>query len=191
VHRALFVVALIACKPGVEAGRVEVEREDGMVVLRDSMHVLELRFARSTTMIDFGAIELPEIEYPGRVALADSKGERALAFWITRLGPKRPANIQRWFDDKLSPTRLHATVISDHGAMFGEHPARLSDFVLHAKDHDAYERWVGVDVPEHDLEVVVLAWTNASTPTPEQQQWLDHVADDVRELKVSPKPAAP
>ncbi|MBL0216161.1 MAG: hypothetical protein IPQ07_20040 [Myxococcales bacterium] len=187
---------LVGCsKHEAEGGRVQVDKEGGLVVVRDTTRAIEVALTRSSAGLSLEPYDLPEAQFPGRIALDDPPHGRAFMFWITRLGAKRPANIQRWFDEKVVALRK-STILSDRGEKFGEHFARVVDYVHHAPRRDTYQRFIGVDVPEHDLEVIVIAISYAptvegeehaiATSTPEQQRWLDDVAADVRAIRVSP-----
>ena len=188
--RALLALIVIAgCGGGdVTAGRVEASGEAGTLVIRDSMHVLELPFTHAWRDHMFVQFELPDVQFPGRLAFADdAKGELVLV-WITRLGAKRPENIQRWFDEKMARlTHGGGSILKDEGTKFGEHPARITDANTVGKDPGPrnYARVVAIDIPEHDLEILVVALVKAAQPSAEQQKWLDDVVVDMRAIKIA------
>ena len=183
---SLLVLLVAACNSR-SSGRVEMGTEDGIVVVRDSQHVLEVPLA-STKGMTFVPIDLPVPAFPGRVAYADDEHGYVIAVWITRLGDKRPENIQRWFDDKVDTLRGKATVLANHGMLVaGDHPGRQTDFAIKARGHDGYGRLIAVDVPEHDLDILVSVGVLTPQPTPEQLAWLDAVAADVRAIHIAPK----
>ncbi len=187
--RALLALSLIAgCGGGdITAGRVEASGENGTLVIRDSMHVLELPFTRASKGHMFVQFELPDTGFPGRLAFVDdAKGELVLV-WITRLGAQRPENIQRWFDEKMARlTRGGGTIVKDEGTRFGEHPARIADANTVGKDPGPrnYTRVVGIDIPEHDLEILAVAVIKAVQPSAEQRQWLDDLVADMQAIKI-------
>ena len=188
--RALLALAAIAgCGSGdTNAGRIEISRVGETLVIRDTLHVLELPLTKASKDHAFAQLELPAIEFPGRIAFVDQAHGELLAVWITRLGAKRPENIQRWFDEKIEKvSRAGGTVLNDEGMKFGEHPARIADANAPSKDWPIghYTRFIGVDIPEHDLEIVIIGVIAAAVPSAEQQQWLDDLTLDVRAIKIA------
>jgi len=189
-----LVLVIAGCSPHTaENGRVQVDKKGGITIVRDTTHVLELPLTRGSAGLDLVALD-PSPAYPGFVGLDDPQRGRAFYVWITRLGAKRPANIQRWFDDKVAILSRSSKVVTDRGERFGEHPGRLVDYVHHG-DRDTYQRFLGVDAEEHDLELVLVAviYTagdphgSIASVTTEQQKWLDDVLADVREISVVPR----
>jgi hypothetical protein len=194
VTRALLALIVIAgCGGGdTNAGRIEISRDGGTLVIRDTLHVIELPMTKASHGLAFVQLELPAIEFPGRVAFVDEEHGVMLALWITRLGAKRPENIQRWFDEKIGKvSRAGGTIVKDEGTRFGEHPARISDANAPSKDWPKghYTRVIGIDVPEHDLEILVIGVVDSPTPNLVQQQWLDDLLADMRAIKIA-APAA-
>lgn len=184
--RWVLLVVLAACNSR-SSGRVEMGTEDGILVVRDSQHVLEVPLP-STKGITFIPIDLPEVTLPGRVAYGNDEHGYLIGVWITRLADKRPENIQRWFDDKVDTMRRNATVVTNQGMLVaGNHPARQTDFAFTARGKEGYARLVAVDVPEHDLDILVTAITLTPQPTAEERAWLDAVAADVRAIHIAPK----
>jgi hypothetical protein len=191
-----FLLVLAACSShATENGRVVLDRKDGIVVVHDTTHVLELPLAKSSRGLDLQAMDTTA-DFPGWVGLDDPKDGRAFVVWITRLGAKRPANIQRWFDDKVGMLRRDSTIVADHADKFGDYPARVVDYVHHGKGDQTYQRFIGIDLEGPDLELVLLAVVHAPThegeehgavtaATPAQQAWLDDVLADARELRVT------
>jgi hypothetical protein len=186
VLRVLWLVLLIACSKDVtEAGRVEIDRSGKTVVVRDSGKAIEIDFA-STKDHAFEPFDLPVIEFPGRLAIQDAKRNRALLFWITKLGDKRPANIQRWFEGKIERIKPQA-VISDRVVAFQEHPGRVVDYSS-VGSTKTQQRLIAVDLPEHDLVFVMLAIVDVGFGLkPEDQAWLDAVVADVQTMRITPR----
>ena len=181
-----LLVLLCACS-STTSGRVEVATENGIVVIRDSQHVIEAPLP-STKGMTFRSLEWPELELPGRVVVGDEKDGCVIAVWITRLADKRPENIQRWFDDKVDMLRRKATILANHGMLVaGDHPGRQTDFKVTARGHESYARLFGIDVPEHDVDMLVLTIVATPQPTAEQLVWLDSVATDLRAIHIAPK----
>jgi hypothetical protein len=193
IRALLALVAVAACGGGdTNAGRIEISRDGETLVIRDTLHVLEMPLTMASKGHTFAQTEVPVLEFPGRVAFVDESRGEMVALWITRLGAKRPENIQRWFDEKIgNVSRAGGTVIKDEGTRFGEHPARIADANAPSKTwpQGHYTRFIGVDIPEHDLEVIVIGVVASPVPSAEQQQWLDDLTSDVRAIKVA-APAA-
>ncbi len=187
----LTVLVVVGCGGGdTNTGRIEITRDGETLVVRDTMHVLELPLARASRGRTLAQIELPVIEFPGRVAFVDEANGELVAVWITRLGATRPENIQRWFDEKIAKvSRAGGSIVKDEGTKFGEHPARISDANAPSKDWPVgnYTRFIGVDIPEHDLEILVLGVVASTTPTAEQRAWLDDLTADLRAIKITAK----
>lgn len=182
--RLLMVLGLIACSKDVtEAGRVEIDRSGKTVVVRDSQHLFEVDFA-STAEHTFEPFELPMAEFPGRLAIQDLARARGLLFWITKLGAKRPANIQRWFEQKIERI-APASILSDRVVSFRDHPGRVVDFTM-IGSRKTRQRVVAVDLPEHDLVFVMLAIVDAAEQVkPAEQAWLDALVTDVQAMRIT------
>lgn len=194
MNRALLaLIFLVACSGGdTDHGRMEISRDGGLLTIRDTTHVLTLPLKTASKDRSYVQLALSEAEFPGRIAFADEQRGELVAFWITRLGAKRPENIQRWFDEKLARVKLGGgTIVKDEGTKFGEHPARIADITSPGADGPLghYRRFIGVDIPEHDLEVVVIGVLAAPAPSPAGQKWLDDLTADVRAMEIAP-PAA-
>ena len=108
----LLLIFVAACNSR-SSGHVEVGTEDGILVVRDSQHVVEIPLA-STKGMTFIPIDLPELSLPGRLVYGNEEHGYLIGVWITRLGDKRPENVQRWFDDKVDMVRRNATVLVNH-----------------------------------------------------------------------------
>lgn len=182
--RLLIVLGLFACSKDVtEAGRVEVDRSGKTVVVRDSQRLLEVDLA-STAEHAFEPFELPATAFPGRLAIQDLARARVLLFWITKLGDKRPANIQRWFEQKIALIKPES-MISDRVVSFRDHPGRVVDFTL-IGSRKTRQRFVAVDLPEHDLVFVMLAIVDAAEAVkPADQTWLDALVTDVQAMRIT------
>lgn len=177
-------------------GRVVVDTEGGITVVRDPARALELRLATSSAGLALRAAD-PSPALPGFVLLDDAAHGRGFALWITRLGRTRPANIQRWFDTKVAAVRRSGTVLRDDGggALAG-HPARVVDYVHRGDGGDTVQRFVGVDLEAQDLELVVVAIAHSRATAggeergevvataPATSAWLDAVVADVAHLEV-------
>jgi hypothetical protein len=182
----LLLIAVIACNSRT-SGHVEMGTEGDIVVVRDADHVLEVPLA-STKGMTFIPVDLPELTLPGRLVVGDESHGYLIGVWITRLGDKRPENVQRWFDDKVDMLRRNAKILANHGMLVaGTHPARQTDFAFTAKGHPGYARLVAVDVPEHDLDVLITAIVMTQQPNAEQLVWLDAFAADVKAIHIAAK----
>lgn len=186
----LALIAFAGCGGGdTNGGRIEITREGGILGFRDTTHVVSLPLRASSKDHAFTQIDLPPTDWPGRVAFVDQQHGELVMVWITRLGAKRPENIQRWFDERLAKVSLTGgQVVKDEGTKFGEHPARIADSNAGSPDWSPghYTRFIGVDLPEHDLEVLVVGVIAAPAPSPAHQAWLDDLTADVRAMTVAP-----
>lgn len=184
--RVLLLIFVLACSKDVtEAGRVEIDRSGKTVVVRDVGKALEIDFA-STKDHAFEPFDLPAVEFPGRLAIQDVKRDRALLFWITKLGDKRPANIQRWFEGKIERIKPQA-MLADRVVVFGEHPGRVVDYT-YVGGSKTQQRFIAVDLPEHDLVFVMLAIVDVGFGLKtEDLTWLDAVVADVQTMRITPR----
>jgi hypothetical protein len=127
----------------------------------------------------------------GVVPMLDAETQRGLYISIGRLGSRRPANIQRYFDAEIvsSLRRLGGAKIAYRGVMFGTHAGRILDVTYRHEGPEGFARVVWIDIEEHDLVVNVFSEFNHAQPTAEDQQWLDDVVADVGDIKVTPPEA--